>query len=102
VPEPAIGLTAGSVLTTGVTLTDQGNGAADLDGTSSVAAGSYTFDITASNGVSPDATQSFTLNVRPSLSCGLTTTFQQLEQAFSNILKDLASLLGAFVGNLKS
>ena len=46
-----------------MTLTDNGNGTATLAGTSSVAAGVYTFSIQAANGVSPNATQAFTLTV---------------------------------------
>ncbi len=65
-PTPAISLDSGSSLPTGVTLTDNGDGTATLAGTSSVAAGTYTFTIDASNGVSPDASQPFTLTVSAS------------------------------------
>ncbi len=44
-------------------LTDNGNGTATLAGTSSVAAGTYKFTIQAANGVTPNATQAFTLSV---------------------------------------
>jgi hypothetical protein len=64
-PTPAITLASGSSLPTGVTLTDNGNGTATLAGTSSAAAGTYKFTIQAANGVSPNATQAFTLTVNP-------------------------------------
>jgi hypothetical protein len=112
VPEPAISLTAGSALPNGVTLTDNGNGTADLDGTSTVAAGSYWFGITGDNGVSPNATQSFRLNVSASLNCvdvelqaevqELQSQYSQFEQLLSNLLKAFEATLGAIVGNLKS
>ncbi|MGO9972377.1 MAG: putative Ig domain-containing protein [Solirubrobacteraceae bacterium] len=55
----------GATLPTGVTFLANGNGTATLSGTpASGTAGSYPFTITASNGVSPNATQSFTLTVR--------------------------------------
>jgi len=51
-------------LPSGVTFTDNGDGTATLAGTpASGSDGSYPFTITASNGISPDATQSFTLTV---------------------------------------
>ncbi|MGP0029245.1 MAG: putative Ig domain-containing protein [Acidimicrobiales bacterium] len=62
-PTPAITLAPGSSLPTGVSVTDNGNGTATLAGTSSVASGVYTFTIQAANGLSPNATQSFTLTV---------------------------------------
>ncbi len=62
-PTPAISLASGSSLPSGVTLTDNGNGTATLAGTSSVVAGVYTFTIQAANGVSPTASQPFTLTV---------------------------------------
>ncbi len=62
-PTPAITLASGSTLPEGVTLTDNGNGTATLAGTSSVAAGTYKFSIQAANGVTPNATQAFTLTV---------------------------------------
>ena len=51
-------------LPSGVTFTDNGDGAATLAGTPAAnTAGTYPFTITATNGVSPDATQTFTLTV---------------------------------------
>ncbi|BCU78627.1 hypothetical protein llg_33420 [Luteolibacter sp. LG18] len=53
-------------LPSGVTFTDNGNGTATLAGTpASGTDGSYPLTITASNGVSPQASQSFTLVVKP-------------------------------------
>ncbi len=61
-PVPAITNTGS--LPAGVTLTDNGDGTATLAGTPDAAdAGTYQFQITASNGISPDATQEFTLTV---------------------------------------
>ena len=51
-------------LPTGVTFTDNGDGTAALAGTPAAGTGgTYPFTITATNGVSPGATQSFTLTV---------------------------------------
>ena len=45
----------------GVTFVDNGNGTATLSGTPAAGTGGvYSITITAANGVSPDATQSFT------------------------------------------
>ena len=52
----------GNALPSGVTFQDNGNGTATLAGTAS-AAGSFTITILATNGIAPDATQTFTLNV---------------------------------------
>jgi hypothetical protein len=48
----------------GIGLADNGNGTASLYGTPTTT-GTYQFTVTASNGVAPDATQAFTLNVVP-------------------------------------
>jgi large repetitive protein len=61
-PTAAISASSSPALPSGITFTDNGNGTATLAGTPA-AAGSYHVTITASNGVSPDATQSFTLTV---------------------------------------
>jgi hypothetical protein len=54
----------GATLPGGVTFVDNGNGTATLAGTPAAgSSGSYPFTITASNGFSPAATQSFTLTV---------------------------------------
>ena len=61
-PTPAISETG--ALPTGVTLTDNGNGTATLAGTPAAGtAASYPITITAANGVTPDATQGFTVTV---------------------------------------
>jgi hypothetical protein len=72
---PAAKITESGSLPSGVTLTDNGNGTATLAGTAaSGSAGSYPITISASNGVSPDATQSFTLTVNPALAAPVITS----------------------------
>jgi glycosidase len=61
-PTPALG-ESGS-LPGGVSFVDNSNGTATLSGTPT-AGGTFTFVITADNGVLPDATQRFTLTVNP-------------------------------------
>jgi hypothetical protein len=61
-----------------VTLTDNGNGTATLAGTPAAGtAGAYPITITASNGVAPNATQTFTLTVdtAPVITSASVTTF---------------------------
>jgi hypothetical protein len=61
-PTPALSETG--ALPAGITFTDNGDGTATLAGTpSSSDTGSYQLAITAANGISPDATQNFTLTV---------------------------------------
>jgi glycosidase len=61
-PMPALSESGG--LPDGVSFTDNGNSTATLSGTPAAGSGgTYLLTITASNGVSPDATQSFTLTV---------------------------------------
>ncbi len=63
-PTPAI--TEMGSLPTGVTFTDNGNGTATLAGTPQEGTlGTYPLTLTAANGISPSATQSFTLSVNP-------------------------------------
>ncbi|HEV3264298.1 MAG TPA: putative Ig domain-containing protein [Acidimicrobiales bacterium] len=65
-------------LPSGVTLTDNGNGTATLAGTPATGTGgTYPITITDSNGVLPDATQSFTLTVdeAPTVTSAATTLF---------------------------
>ncbi len=57
-------LTETGSLPSGVSFTDNGNGTASLSGAAS-SSGIFPITITASNGVLPDATQSFTLTVNP-------------------------------------
>jgi len=62
---PTPSLTEAGALPDGVTFTDNGDGTATLTGTPSSAAGSpFSINLTASNGVSPSAHQSFTLTLR--------------------------------------
>ncbi len=64
VPATPITLAETGALPSGVTFTDNGNGTATLAGTASAAAiGTYHLSFTASNGVNPAATQSFTLRI---------------------------------------
>ncbi len=76
-PTPAISVTSGSALPTGVTLTDHGNGTATLAAASSITPGQYTFTLQAANGVSPNATQLFTLTAdqAPSFTSPAKVTF---------------------------
>ena len=61
---PAPALAEAGALPTGVTFTDHGNGTATLAGTPAAGSGgSYPLTITASNGILPDASQSFTLTI---------------------------------------
>ena len=78
VGNPAASLSENGTLPTGVTFSDNGDGTGTLAGTPAVGSGGvYDFSITASNGVSPDATQSFTLTVdeAPSITSGDAATF---------------------------
>ncbi len=64
--EPTPSLSESGTLPGGVTFTDNGNGTATLAGTPAAGTGgTYTFTITANNGVSPNATQDFTLTISP-------------------------------------
>src|SRR5579862_8605020 len=79
-PTPTITKTMGT-LPTGVTLTDNGNGTATLAGTPATGThGSYPITIQAANGVTPNATQPFTLTVNtassaPSITSANSTIF---------------------------
>jgi hypothetical protein len=75
-PTPALSETG--ALPSGVTFVDNGDGTATLSGTpASGSAGVYPITITASNGVPPDATQSFSLIVdaAPAFTSANSTTF---------------------------
>ena len=75
---PAPGLSEAGALPTGVIFNDNGNGTATISGTpSSGTGGVYYLTITASNGVSPNATQTFMLTVdQPaSIDSAASTTF---------------------------
>ncbi|MGE5097610.1 MAG: putative Ig domain-containing protein, partial [Betaproteobacteria bacterium] len=76
-PTATLAITAGA-LSAGVTFTDNGNGSATLAGTPAAGnGGSYPLTITASNGVLPNATQSFTLTVNqaPAITSANAATF---------------------------
>ena len=60
---PVATTSTSDTLPTGVTLIDHGDGTATLASTAATPAGVYTVHISASNGVSPDATQTFMLTV---------------------------------------
>ena len=78
---PTAAITETGALPTGVTFTDNANGTATLTGTAVTGSqGSYPFTITAANGISPSASQSFTLTVNavptpPAITSGNTTSF---------------------------
>ena len=75
-PTPAI--TAAGALPTGVGFVDNGNGTATLSGTPATGTGgTYPLTFTATNGVSPDATQSFVLTViqAPAITTANSATF---------------------------
>ena len=77
-PTPSLG--ESGTLPSGVTFIDNGNGTATFSGTPAAGTGgTYPFATTASNGVSPNATQSFSLTVdqatTTTLSSNCMTTF---------------------------
>ncbi len=76
VPTPA--LTESGALPGGVTFTDNGDGTATLAGTpAALTGGIYPLTVTAANGVTPAATQAFTLTVGepPAITSAASTTF---------------------------
>ena len=79
---PTASLSETGSLPGGVTFTDNGDGTATLAGTPATGSnGVYTVAITASNGVSPDANQTFTLTVEaaPAITSADSTTFVEGE-----------------------
>jgi hypothetical protein len=75
-PSPA--LTVSGVLPAGVTFVDNGDGTATLSGTPAAGTGgSHAVTFTAANGVLPNATQAFTLNVNeaPAITSAASATF---------------------------
>jgi len=75
---PTSSLSESGSLPIGVTFTDNGNGTATLSGIpASGSGGSYPITITASNGVSPNGNQNFTLTVNqpPAITSGSSATF---------------------------
>jgi hypothetical protein len=77
-PDPALSVTP-TTLPTGVTFTDNHNGTATIASTTAATASTTTLTITANNGVNPNATQMFTLevaaNAAPTITSADTTTF---------------------------
>jgi hypothetical protein len=74
----SMAITKTGALHSSVTFTDNHNGTATLAGTPAAGTGgTYPITITASNGVSPDATQNFTLTVNqaPAITSASSTTF---------------------------
>ena len=65
---PTASLSESGTLPSGVTFKDNGNSTATISGTGS--AGSTTVTVTASNGISPNATTTFTLTVKPAATTG--------------------------------
>jgi large repetitive protein len=77
-PAPALSRTGG--LPSGVTFNDNGDGTATLSGTPAAGTGgTYSITITANNGITPNATQSFTLTVDqiPAITSTSGTTFTE-------------------------
>lgn len=77
-PTPSISETG--ILPAGVNFLDNGNGTATLSGTPAVSTGgTYKLTFTAINGISPNATQNFTLNVleNPMITSGNAVTFPE-------------------------
>jgi hypothetical protein len=75
---PTAALTESGTLPTGVTFTDNGNGTATLSGTPAAGTGgSYGLVMSATNGIAPNATQTFTLTVDqpPAISSANGTSF---------------------------
>jgi streptogramin lyase len=72
---PTAAITETGALPAGITLTDNGDGTATIAGVPAAgSAGSYPITLTASNGISPDATQAFTLTVSASTSAPTITS----------------------------
>ena len=75
---PTAALSESGSLPSGVTFFDNGNGTATLAGTPAAGTGGiYPITITANNGISPAASQSFTLTVdqAPAITSAAATTF---------------------------
>ena len=75
---PAPAITVSGTLPAGVTFVDNGGGSGTLSGTPAAGTGgTYALTFTAANGVLPDGTQAFTLNVNegPAITSAASTTF---------------------------
>ena len=75
---PASAISSSGTLPTGLSFVDNGNGTATISGTPSGAGGNFPLNLTANNGVSPNATQTLTLAVgqAPSFTSPTTATFR--------------------------
>ncbi|SHG49550.1 Putative Ig domain-containing protein [Jatrophihabitans endophyticus] len=75
-PSPAI--TETGSLPSGLTFTDNGDGTATIAGTPTGSGGTYPLNLTANNGISPNATQTLTLSVGqpPAFTSPATATFK--------------------------
>jgi len=90
---PTATLSQTGSLPSGVTFVDNGDGTANLGGTPAAGtSGSYSLTIAASNGTSPDASQSFTLTINaapasvvPTITSGNTTAFTVATGATLNV-----------------
>ena len=71
---PIAGLSAGGSLPSGITFIDNGNNTGTLSGTAAGSENTYDLAISASNGVVPSASQSFSLTINPPPSFVVTTT----------------------------
>jgi hypothetical protein len=70
---PAPSLSEAGALPSGVSFTDNGDGTAAVSGTPAAGSGgTYPLTLTASNGISPDASQNFTLTVQQAPSASIT------------------------------
>jgi hypothetical protein len=96
---PTAGLSESGTLPGAVTFTDNGDGTATIAGIANVA-GNYQINITAQNGASPNATQTFTLTVAPAApasiaaNSGTTPQTATVNSAFPNLLA--VTVLDAF------
>ena len=75
---PSAALSESGTLPSGVSFADNGNGTASLAGTPAAGSnGTYPITITANNGISPNASQAFTLKVTlaPAITSAAATTF---------------------------
>ena len=96
---PTAALSETGTLPSGVTFVDNGNGTATLSGTPGAGtAGTYTLTITASNGVAPNATQTFALNVQALAVVVPTPTLSLTGLLWLGLLLALAGMSAGFCG----
>ena len=85
---PTLRLSESAIIPSGVSFTDNGDGTATIAGTPAAGSGGrYAFTIAASNGVSPDYNQAFTLTVdeAPAITSAPSRTFTTGESGTCNI-----------------